>query len=181
MKKCNSFRLAFLLTFTFIFTARPQGVALNAGDTWSYQFTNLDYVGTETAWSLLGLEQFIYNATLLSSPFGVNSLTFALYDGPPTGWLIASGGLNFGQTGSRVLDIETPAWQNLEGSFTFTVQSGSYLLNNFSFSVNLPTTTPSTYDIFGRTVTPAPEPSTFSFMTVSVVTFGLLAFKVRKL
>jgi hypothetical protein len=105
-------------------------------------------------------------------------LTFQLFEGQPSDGLIASGGWLLG--GSTQLGITTPAWQDSEGSVSFSITSGSYLIDSFTFTAYRPTADPTIYDIFQTTVSPVPEPTTLSLVILSALSCGLFRFVVQK-
>jgi hypothetical protein len=172
----TSLRLAALVILAFVFTGRSQGV-LNAGDSWSYHFTNMDNVGTQTFpnGGILFPDLFSFTVTDQRTGGGLGSeLTFELFEGQPGDGPLGSG--NWFSGGSTQLGMTTPAWQDLEGSVTFTVDSGSYSIDNFTFTVYSPTSDPTIYNIFQTTVTPTPEPTTLSLVILSVFSFWLFRF-----
>ena len=174
-----SFRLAALVTLAFVFVGRSQGV-LSAGDSWSYHFTNMDNVGTQSfPGGVLFPALFSFTITDMNTGGGLGSeMTFELFEGQPGDGSLGSG--NWFSGGSTQLGMTTAAWQDLEGSVTFTVDSGAYSIDSFTFTVYSPTADPTIYDIFQTSVTPAPEPTTLSLVILSVLSFGLFRFVFQK-
>ena len=176
MKIQTIFGLIALVTIIFVVTGHSQGV-LNAGDSLSYHFASMDDVGTQSfpSGGLLFSALFSFTVTDENTGGGLQSeLTFDLFEGSPSGASFTSG--NWLSGGSTQLGITTPAWQDLEGSVTFTVDSGSYLIDSFTFTVYQPTADPTIYNIMQTTVTPVPEPATLSLAALSFFSFGLFSF-----
>ena len=137
--------------------ADGQGVLLNAGDTWTYHFTTLDYVSTQSGSTAP------FGATF-SFAYGVNAypanLLYEAFEGLAPEGFLGSGTQPIGGMG---ILLPTSAWQDLEGSVRFTVTDGSFDIESLTFTVWRPSaTTPLSFDTFQTTVTLVPEPSTWA-------------------
>jgi len=180
----TSFRLAVIVTFAFVFAGRSQGVILNAGDTWSYQFSTLDYIGSQPS---AGSMPFSFSVTTLSPSY--TTVSYQLFE-QPSDSLIYSGGYIFAgnSTGSSGVSFLSPyPWQSLDGSITFSADA-PVSIDSLTIQVIRPGTVVSepfgdvvtSWDIFQTTVTPTPEPTTLSLLTAAVAAFGLFRFVIRK-
>ena len=159
----------------FIFSlhkiAHAQGVVLHAGDSWTYQFTSLDYIGLQAGYPDTFGAQFSFGYSILSYPPNVN---YECFEGLPP-----DGSLGFGSQpiGGNGIFLPVNAWQDLEGSVNFTVTSGSFLINSLTFTVWHPDAiNPSMFDVYQTTVTPTPtpEPGTLALLASGCVFFSLL-------
>ena len=176
-----SLRWVAIALFTIAIIGRSQGVILNAGDTWNYSFTNLDYTGSQTFGPAA---PFSYTATILSANY--TFVTFQLFDGTTNvytggnlfaGYTTATGGINF---------LQTP-WQSLSGSVTFSA-SDRISLDSLTIEVIRPGTIDAepfgniitSWDVFQATIVPTPEPTTLSFLTKSFVMFGFFRLLICK-
>jgi hypothetical protein len=138
--------------------ARGQGVLLNAGDSWSWHFTTLDYVGTQVRQIRPVSAAFILIGTINQYP--ANFLYEAFEGVPPNGVLPAS---QIPFSGMEC-DILTNAWQDLEGAVRLTVTDGSFTLQSVTFHVARPNgSIPSSYDFY-EAIVAAPEPSALALL-----------------
>jgi len=131
------------------FVASSQ-VLLNAGDSFTYEFTNFDFqahgLTGPSARVGLGLQGFS----------GTDSLRFEAFENTPAQPAIYSTTL----TPAGYPDFTFgAAWQDLEGSFRVTMLSGSATLTDFFGSV---VTTGG--DLYSLKVTVVPEPSAWSLL-----------------
>ena len=134
--------------------ANGQGVLLNAGDTWTYHFTTLDYVSTQTGSTDPFGATFSFTYSINTYP---PSLLYEVFESVPTNGFLGSGTQPIGGMG---ILLPTTAWQDLEGSARFTVTDGSFNIESLTFTVWRPSATmPSSFDTFQTTVTLVPEPS----------------------
>jgi hypothetical protein len=139
--------------------ARGQVTLLNAGDSWTYHFTTLDYIGTEVRQIRPFSAEFMVAGTTNQNP---GTLFYEAFEGlPPSEALLASQ-----QTisGMECLITKDGAWQDLEGSIRMTVTEGSFILESVRFLVTRPNEAiPKSYDFFETTVV-VPEPSTLTLL-----------------
>jgi hypothetical protein len=139
--------------------ANGQGVLLNAGDTWSYHFTTLDYVSTQSGSTDPVGATFSFTYSVNTYP---PNLLYEVFEGVPPNGFLGSGTQPIGGMG---ILLPTTAWQDLEGSARFTVTDGSFVIESLTFTVWRPSATiPSSYDTFQSTVTLVPEPSTCAIL-----------------
>jgi hypothetical protein len=166
--------LSLLLLMTALAgVADGQGILLSSGDVWTYEFTSLDYVSTQSGSSPFGAT-FSFTYSMPSQPA---NLSYDCYEGVPPDGLLGSGTQPIGGMG---ILLPTSAWQDLEGSVQFTVTEGSFLIDSLTFTVWRPSVSdPSSYDTFSATVTPTPEPSTLGLLASGCVLFWLYARKQR--
>ena len=169
--------LASLLALSGIPAARSQGVLVGAGSSWSYHFTSLNYVSTQTGTVSFIHAGFTFSATdQTPSAQPHSALSTVLYEGQPSigqlyshDWFVVSS--------PQWVGFSFPAWEDLEGSVTISVTSGSYSIDSCTFTVYRPNSaTPPSYDIFETTVTPVPEPSPISLFAAFAVL--LLCFRI---
>ena len=162
----KSILLAVLTAFALPLEGNSQGVILNAGDTWSYHFTALDLVGTQSS---SGPMPFTFGVTTLSPNY--TFVSYQLFEGQPAEGLFYSGSSIFagGSTATSGIGLVPPSWQDLEGSITFST-TAPISLESLTIQVIRPGTivqTPfgdliTSWDVFQTTVVPIPEPTTFS-------------------
>jgi hypothetical protein len=133
--------------------ARGQGILLNAGDSWTYHFTTLDYVSTQPGTLSLFGATFDFAYAINTYP---PNLVYAAFEGLPPDGLLGGGTQPIG--GMDPL-LPITAWQDLEGSIQFTVTEGSFSLESLTITVWRPNSSdPSSYDTFRDTIS-LPEPS----------------------
>lgn len=150
---------------------RGQGVVLNAGDTWTYHFTSLDYVNTQP----IPGRVLPFGATF-SFDYTINTyppwLVYDLFESVPTDGRLGGSTQPVGQMG---ILLPTSAWQDLEGSVRLTVTEGSFTINSLTFTVWRPNASePSNFDTFQTTV--VPEPTTLALLGA----FSVLAICRRR-
>lgn len=187
MKVLVTFFLSLLLAFSFASIGRPQELVLKSGESWNYHFSSLDYVSTEDGAGNSTCAWFSFNAISVTPTNGIpppahSMLHFSLYDGEPSDGLLDSGWLLETETewGGFLL---TPVWQDLEGSISFSVDTGAsvWTISNLTFSVNRSNgTTPETHSVFQTTVLAVPEPPGFCIFLASVVLWGKFRLCVWK-
>lgn len=171
----NILRLLLLMTALAGIT-RGQGVLLNAGDTWTYHFTTLDYVSTQAGSSAPFGASFIFTHDVAGYP---TNFLYEVFEGVVPDGFLGSGTQTIGDMG---ILLPTNAWQDLEGSVRFTVLSGSLTIDSLTFTVFRPSATiPSSFDTFQTTVQLVPEPSAFSLASAFAVTLVLFKVGTRRL
>jgi hypothetical protein len=158
--KMKTLKLLFLMT---IFTggAAGQGVILSTGDIWTYEFTNLDYVSTQSGATLFGAS-FGFTYSNQTQPGQIANLTYECFEGVAPDGFLGSGTQPIGGMG---ILLPANAWQDLEGSVRFTVTDGSFLIDSLTFTVWRPNAIdPSSFDTYQATVTPTPEPNPWALL-----------------
>jgi hypothetical protein len=144
--------------------SQAQGIiTLNAGDSWTYHFTNLDFVETRFG-SPFGPAALSGGSFSIGySVTGENSEYLCeLFEGQAPDSLLYS----FSQPIAGVFLLPN-SWNDLEGSIRFNVLSGSYSIERLSFFVYRPVSL-SRYDVFASTVSAVPEPITCSLLLVGM-------------
>ena len=142
------------LTVALAGVAHGQGILLNAGDTWTYQFTSLDYVSTQPGQMAPFGAMFSFSYTIESYPPNV---LYECFEGLPPDGLLGSGTQPIGGNG---IILPSNAWQDFAGSVRFTVTDGSFLIDSLTFTVWRPNASdPLSFDTYQTSVTPTPEPS----------------------
>ena len=157
-----------LLALALTGVARGQGILLTAGDTWTYHFTNLNYVST------LGTEvgPLNWGAGFAFSYSHTNAINFRyelFEDIPPTGLIAAGPPPIFSTTGTNTLGMLLPAsiWQDLDGYVRFTVEQGSLLIDNLTLTALQYTPgSPGRIDTFQTTISLVPEPAAMALLPI---------------
>jgi hypothetical protein len=148
--------------WALVLNSQAQGVVtLNSGDSWTYHFTNLDFVETRSGSIGLG------GGGSLSLAYSTTGETpeylCELFEGQvPAGSFYA-----FSQPVAGVF-LPSNAWSDLEGTIRFSVLSGSYTLESLVVSVHRPVSL-SSYDVFRGVVIPVPEPTFLSLLLLFLI------------
>lgn len=167
MKTLLNHWLGVALFLGLVFNSQAQGVlTLNAGDSWTYHFTNLDFVETRTRSGSIGLDGGGLFSVAYSTTGENPEYLCELFEGQSPADPLYS----FSQPVAGVF-LPLNAWNDLEGSIRFSVLSGSYTLESLIVSVHRPVSL-SSYDVFQGIVMPVPEPT--SLTLISMGTGGLI-------
>jgi hypothetical protein len=160
--------VSFLIAFSVCLDSFGQGLVLDAGKTWSYEFTSLPFVGpySLTPITPLGDCYFTFsdsdanNDNISIQMFENSTNQVPLFTSPP--------GITYG--------VASGAWQDLQGWVQFTVISGSVTLNSVQFDVFTPLSGPS-LNHYSETIA-VPEPNSLIFCLVG--SFALTVLKLKK-
>lgn len=157
-----------LLALALTGIARGQGILLTAGDTWTYHFTNLEYVSSLDT----GVGPPNWGAGFSFSYSHTNAINFRyeLFEDVPPNGLFADGPPPiYSTTGTNTIGMLLPAsvWQDLDGYVRFTVDQGSLLIDALTFTALRYTPgSPGRIDTFQTTVSLVPEPTSLALLTL---------------
>jgi len=164
-------RLLLVLVFStgIPFHSYCSGLLLNSGDSFTFEFTNLDFLGpssfeprTQVGLRLFGLG-------------GSNILRFDAFENFTSELPVLSTNLTVVGDISPVFTFG-PAWQDLQGTYRVTMFSGAALFS--SFFVTIITTDG---DIYNLKDTPVPEPSPLSLIGAIGLPAILIFRRVKRL
>lgn len=148
------------LWLSILFRGFGQGVLLNTGDSYAYQFSSLPFGGFSTS----GNPRAYFSLPIFPSDLGPSgTLRFEMFEDTPNGIPIFSRTLTMS---SSIWDTDGTvpnAWADIQGSIRLTMLSGSIAINVFSLQAMIPAGT-SGFNVYGGRVYPIPEPSALSFL-----------------
>jgi len=164
-----------ILSFLLTTSAFGQGILLNAGDSYTYQFDSLPFEG----FSIYGTPRAFFSLPIFPSDLGPSgSLRFEMFEDTPGGVPIFSRTLT---TASSILDTSGTvpnAWADVQGSIRLTMLSGSITVNVFSLQAMVPADA-SGFNIYGGRVYLVPEPAIASIVGLCVVYLTARRFRRR--
>jgi hypothetical protein len=169
-----------LFTFTLLVACAPSHsqITLNAGDTFTYQFSTLPFYNPDPFAAVGSLWSVDIPPFSANSPLTIRLETFEndLNENPIASRVFDSTEL----PGFSVLAIDAiGAWQDLQGAVRITMLSGSWQFNALYISAALPTAGGDP-DLYLLQFTPVPEPATISLLLVSSLGFGVMIWRGRK-
>ena len=141
-------------------------LVLNPGESWTYPFSSLPFVGNTNAFTTFpqGIFSFTVNGSTLQSG---DLLSYEMFEGSSSLTPICSGTM----TGSSptTLSCSSPgAWQDREGTVRFTMVTGSVTVDTVALTAIVSGPSLSSFDVYSSTFTPVPE-------ATGLFVFGALA------
>jgi len=148
-------------------TARSQGVILNTGDSYTYEFSSLPLQGTTTYVFLGGHTAFGLDAASLTPGYAMRFEAFENSDGE-TPLFSAIRTVDHQFVGADLAGH----WLDHQGVVRFTMLSGTAKLVWLDFDVFMPLPT-SGSEVYHLDFVPVPEPSVLAFCAIAAVLFIL--------
>ncbi len=137
-------------------------LVLNPGDTWTYQFSTLPFVGTTNAF--LANPSGIFGFTVNSNTFQPgDALRYDMFENSTAESPIFTGTMSSAPP-FTVLTATNDAWQDLQGAIRFTMESGSVTVDSVTLGVIQSGPSLSSYDVYETTFVPVPEPGFLSLL-----------------
>jgi hypothetical protein len=132
-------------------------LVLNPGQTWTYSFSSLPFVGNTNAFttSPQGIFSFSVNGSTLQSG---DLLSYEMFEGSPSLTPICAGTMT-GSSPTTLACTSPVAWQDREGSVRFTMLSGSVTVDTVSLTAIVSGPSLSSFEVYSSTFTPVPEPT----------------------
>lgn len=130
---------------------------LNPGQTWTYSFGSLPFIGNTNAFttSPQGIFSFTVNGGTLQTG---DLLSYEMFESSPSLTPICSGTMN--GSSPATLSCSSPgAWQDREGSVRLTMVSGSVTVDTVALTAIVSGPSLSSYEVYSSTFTPVPEPT----------------------
>ena len=161
----------------FTVSGLTQGILLQAGDSYTYQFASLPFVHFSTAGSPAATFDIW---SLQTRPLGpADILRLEMFEDTPAGAPISSQTFTWASNPSDI-GLEVPnAWADRQGSIRLTMLSGSFRLEFFDLTATVATR--GGFNLYGEEITLVPEPSAVAMLAVgSGLVFGLRHSKSKR-
>jgi hypothetical protein len=162
--------IAIIMAAGVSFDGLSQGILLNAGDSYSYQFESLPFDGYFT----FGTPQAYFYLALSPSKLGSNgALRFEIFEDTPAGPPLFSRTVT-ASSGMSDMSCTVPnAWADVQGSIRLTMVSGSVSISVFSLQC-ITAAGPSGFGFYGDRIYPVPEPSAFTLLSLGCIAVVVL-------
>ncbi|MDB6031762.1 MAG: hypothetical protein JWM16_2100 [Verrucomicrobiales bacterium] len=147
---------------------------LNPGETWSYHFNSLPFVGVTNAFSTnpQGVFSFKVNGSTLQPD---DMLQYEMFETSAAESPVCAGTMT--GASSLLLSCSSPgAWGDRQGAIKFTMLSGSVSVDSISVEAIASGPSLSSLDVYSSTFVPAPEPR----VSVLAVSSILVGFSLRR-
>lgn len=161
----------------FTVSGVTQGILLQAGDSYTYQFASLPFDHFSTVGSPAAT---FYILPFQTRPLGTTDiLRIEMFENTPAGAPISSQTFTSASNPNDIGLVVPNAWGDRQGSIRLTMLSGSFRLDSFALAATVATR--GGVNLYGEEITLAPEPSAVAMLTIgSGLVFGMRHSKNKR-